>query len=133
MRCAFKSPLCPPTSEVSVPMSDIGKYVLPAAVATAGAMYLDAKHHILKDISTWRASRKFRKLLGENAKLFGDYHTLYHALELNNPNAHAFWFEGLPWTFGEVREMADRLAQWFLDRGIRTKGTSTQGSTTVLI
>jgi len=111
------------------PMADIGKYVLPAAAAAVGSMYMDAKHHVLKDISTWNAGRKFRRLLEETAKTFGDYHTLYHALEMNNPRADAFWFEGQTWTFGEVRERADRLAQWFLDCGVKSKGTNVATTT----
>lgn len=98
------------------------RYALPAAVATVGAMYLDAKHHIVKDISNWRKSKEFQNILAEGRQLMGDYYTLYHALELNDQKADAFWFEGRSWTFADVRREADKLAQWFLDQGIRTKG-----------
>ena len=100
------------------------RYALPAAVATVGAMYLDAKHHIVKDISNWRKGKEFQNILAEGRELMGDYYTLYHALELNDPKADAFWFEGRSWTFADVRREADKLAQWFLDQGIRTKGMS---------
>lgn len=100
------------------------RYALPAAVATVGAMYLDAKHHIVKDISNWRKSKEFQNILAEGRQLMGDYYTLYHALELNDQKADAFWFEGRSWTFADVRREADKLAQWFLDQGIRTKGNS---------
>jgi len=100
------------------------RYALPAAAATVGAMYLDAKHHIVKDISNWRRGREFQNILAEGEELMGDYYTLYHALELNDQKADAFWFEGRSWTFADVRREADKLAQWFLDQGIRTKGMS---------
>jgi hypothetical protein len=100
------------------------QYALPTAVATVGAMYLDAKHHIVKDIQEWRATRKFRKVVAESVQLMGDYCTLYHALKLNDQKADAFWFEGRSWTFADVSREADKLAQWFLDHGIRTKGVS---------
>jgi hypothetical protein len=99
-------------------------YVLPVAVATVGAMYLDAKHHIVKDIAAWRACRQFQQAMAETEQLMGDYCTLYHALELNDPMAEAFWFEGRTWTFAEVGREADKLAQWYLDQGIRTKGAN---------
>jgi hypothetical protein len=100
------------------------RYALPAAAAaTVGAMYTDAKHHIVKDINAWRANRWFRWVVVEASKLMGDYYTLYHVIELNDPKAEAFWFEGRSWTFADLSRGADKLAQWFLDQGIRTKGT----------
>jgi hypothetical protein len=98
------------------------RYAIPAAAATVGAMYLDAKHHIVKDISEWYASRKLQRIVAEGAQMLGDYYTLYHMLELNDPAAEAFWFEGRGWTFGDVRREASKLAQWFLDHGVQTKG-----------
>ena len=98
------------------------RYALPAVSVTLGAMYLDGKHHIIKDINTWRQKRRFKTALAENAKLMGDYFTLYHAIEHIDPQREAFHFEGRSWTFGEVREEADKLAQWFLDQGIHAKG-----------
>ena len=52
-----------------------------------------------------------------------NYYTLYHAIELNDPKAEGFCFEGRSWTFADVRRDADKLAQWLLDQGIQTKGT----------
>jgi hypothetical protein len=98
------------------------KYAIPAAAATAGAMYLDAKHHIIKDLADWKSKLQFRNVVAEGAKLMGDYYTLYHCLEFNDPKAEGFWFEGRSWTFAEIIREADKLAQWFLDQGVRTKG-----------
>lgn len=98
------------------------QYALPTAVATVGAMYLDGKHHIIKDIQEWRARRKLQKVVAECVRLMGNYCTLYHTLKLNDQKADAFWFEGRSWTFADVTREADKLAQWFLDQGIRTKG-----------
>jgi len=98
------------------------QYALPATVATVGAMYLDAKYHIAKDLNDWRSKRKFSGVIAEGAKAMGDYYTLYHALELNNQKQDAFWFEGRSWTFADVRREADKLAQWFINQGIHTKG-----------
>ena len=98
------------------------RYALPAAAATVGAMYMNAKHHIVKDINAWRAKQRFQGVVAEGAKLMGDYYTLYHAIKLNDPKAEALWFEGRSWSFADVRREADKLAQWFLDQGIRTKG-----------
>ena len=99
------------------------QYALPAAVATVGAMYLDAKHHIVKDINDWRGKRQMGKIIAEGAERMGDYCTLYHALEMNDPKAEGFWFEQRSWTFADIRREADKLAQWFMDQGVRTKGT----------
>ena len=41
------------------------RYTLPAAAATVGAMYMDAKHHIVKDINAWRAKRRFPRVVAE--------------------------------------------------------------------
>jgi hypothetical protein len=98
------------------------QYVLPATAATIGAMYLDAKHHIVKDINEWRGKRKMGNVISEAAQMMGDYCTLYHALELNDPKAEGFWFEQRSWTFADIRREADKLAQWFMDQGVRTKG-----------
>jgi len=100
------------------------QYALPTAVATVGAMYLDAKYHIAKDINDWRTKRKFGGVVAEGAQAMGDYYTLYHALELNDQKKDAFWFEGRCWSFADVRREADKLAQWFIDQGIQTKGLS---------
>jgi hypothetical protein len=62
MRCAFKIPLCPPTPEVSIPMSDIGKYALPAAWAAAGAMYPGMDNLGLGSVSVRSSRSKFNKL-----------------------------------------------------------------------
>ena len=71
------------------------RYALPAAAAAiVGAMYTNAKHHIVEDIDAWRANRRFRCVVAEASKLMGDYYTLYHAIGLNDPKAEAFWFEG---------------------------------------
>jgi len=99
------------------------QYALPAAVATVGAMYLDAKHHIVKDIREWRNKRQFQSTMVEGNKIMGDYFTIYHMLQLNDPKAEGFWFEGRSWTFSEIIREADKLAQWFIDQGVRTKGT----------
>ena len=99
------------------------QYALPAATAAVGAMYLDAKFHITKDLNDWRTKRKFGGIVAEGAKAMGDYYTLYHALELNDQTKDAFWFEGRSWNFADVRREADKLAQWFIDQGIQTKGT----------
>jgi hypothetical protein len=101
------------------------QYALPATVATVGAMYLDAKYHIAKDLSDWRNKRKFAGVIAEGAKAMGDYCTIYHALGLNDQKRDAFWFEGRSWTFADVRREADKLAQWFIDQGIHTKGLLT--------
>lgn len=103
-------------------MEAVSRYSLPMTAATLGAMYLDAKYRIVKDINAWNYRRQFRKLLQERIRKVGDYVTLYHVLEMNDPNAEAFWFEGRSWTYGDVRKEADKLAQWFLDQGIKTKG-----------
>ena len=105
-------------------MEVAAQYALPAAAATAGAMYLDAKHHITKDIRDWRNRRKFQSTVEEGRKLMGDYFTIYRMLELNDPNADGFWFENRSWTFGEIIREADKLAQWFSDQGVRYKGYS---------
>jgi hypothetical protein len=103
------------------------RYAVPTVAATVGAMYLDAKHHIVKDINDWRSKRTFQKIVAEGKARLGDYHTLYHCLEGHDQKADAFWFEGRSWTFGDVRREADKLAQWFLDQGIRTKGIISLG------
>jgi hypothetical protein len=99
------------------------QYALPAAAATVGAMCLDAKHHIVKDLGASRATRAFRKSVKDAHDRLGDYCTLYHLIESNDSSAEAFWFEGRSWTYGEVRLETDRLAQWFIDQGIKAKGT----------
>jgi hypothetical protein len=99
------------------------QYVLPITVATVAGMYIDAKYHLVKDYQKWRSVQKFRKnVVADVAKRMEDYYTVYHALEWHDPKAEGFWFEGRTWTFGEIRKEADRLAQWFLDQGIQTKG-----------
>jgi len=103
-------------------MEVVPQYALPAALATVGAMYLDAKHHIAKDLTTWYGRRQFAGIVKEGQELMGDYWTLYHALELNDPKADAFWFEGRSWTFEGVRREADKLAQWLIDQGVKTAG-----------
>jgi len=87
-------------------------------------MYLDAKHHITKDLRDWSTKRKMPKAIAEVGKRLGDYWTLYHAIEFLDPELEAFWFEGRSWKYGEVRREADKLAQWFLDQGVKTKGMS---------
>jgi hypothetical protein len=103
-------------------MEVVSRYALPVTAATVGAMYLDAKHHIVKDVTAWRARKNFQKLVVDGYRRLGDYFTIYHAIEMNDPKADAFWFEQRSWTFGDVRREADKLAQWFLDQGIQTKG-----------
>jgi len=98
------------------------QYALPVAAATVGAMYLDAKHHIVKDIRDWRNRRKLQDVVLEGQKLMGDYFTIYHALQLNDPKAEGFWFEGRSWTFSEIIREADKLAQWFINQGVQPKG-----------
>jgi acyl-CoA synthetase (AMP-forming)/AMP-acid ligase II len=99
------------------------QFVLPAAVATVTGMYLDAKHHLVKDFNQWRTTKEFRRtVVADTAKRMGDYYTVYHALEWHDPSAEGFLFEGWSWSFGEIRREADKLAQWFLDQGIQTRG-----------
>ena len=98
------------------------RFALPVAAAVVGGMYLDAKHHIVKDITAWRARRQFNNNIAECARLMGDYCTLYHAIDYVDPKAEALWFEGRSWTYADLKREADRLAQWFVDEGIRTKG-----------
>jgi hypothetical protein len=99
------------------------KYALPAALAAVGAMYLDAKHFIMKDFRSWSAKRHLYK---DNVplitKMMGEYYGIYHAITFNDPNTEGFWFEGRSWTFGQITKEADKLAQWFIDQGIKTKG-----------
>ena len=97
-------------------------FALPAAATAAGALYLDVKHHIAKDINNWRAKRMFGGVVADVQRKMGDYCTLYHQMQLNDPNAEGFWFEQRSWTFGEILREADKLAQWFINQGIDAKG-----------
>jgi hypothetical protein len=102
----------------------VQKYALPVTFASLGTMYLDAKHHVTKDINAWRERRRLLRLVDEGFRLLGDYITVYHFIELNDPEVEAFWFEGRSWTFGDVRQEVGKLAQWFLDEGVKQNGTT---------
>jgi hypothetical protein len=79
-------------------------------------MYIDAKHHIVKDINSRRAKRRFKGVVTEDSILMEDYYTLYHAIELNDPKAEAFWFEVEVGLLRMLVGEADKLAQLFLDQ-----------------
>lgn len=83
----------------------IGAAAATAAAATAAVTaYTDAKLGLTIDRKYVQADRQFGKLLGEHIKKLGDHVSLYHMLELANPDVDALWFEGKTWTYKQMLE-----------------------------
>ncbi|KAH8817008.1 hypothetical protein F5884DRAFT_778187 [Xylogone sp. PMI_703] len=83
-----------------------------AVAATAAAVvYTDAKLGFSVDRRYKKQEKLFEKLFPQHLKKLGDHPTLYHMLEIADPNADALWFEGKTWTYRQMLEEVNSLVQ----------------------
>jgi len=85
----------------------------------AGAAYLNARYGISRDLTQLSHDRKWFRRFEARVKELGDYTTLYHMMELCNPQDEALWFEGRSWSYSELKREADALAEILSDRGVK--------------
>ncbi|GAO47830.1 hypothetical protein G7K_2028-t1 [Saitoella complicata NRRL Y-17804] len=85
------------------------------------AAYADAKWHFSKDIQTKLIEFLFVRRVGQTITENAEYMSLYGVLEKQDPMRDALWFEGRTWTYGEAKVEVDKLAAYFLKRGLSAK------------
>lgn len=85
----------------------------------AGASYLNAKYSIGRDLSQLWADRKWRQRFLAKVDALGDHTTIYHMMELCNPEDEALWFEGRSWSYDELRREVDAFAEILWEHGVR--------------
>lgn len=85
----------------------------------AGATYLDARYSITRDLKQLWNDRQWRQRLLAKVKALGDHTTVYHMMELCNPEDEALWFEGRTWSYDELKREVDALAEILWEHGVR--------------
>ncbi|RDW80094.1 acetyl-CoA synthetase-like protein [Coleophoma cylindrospora] len=93
-----------------------------AAVAgfTAAGMYLDAKYHIKKDVTTLRATKKVGQMWAEAVRT--NRCSLYYFFEdavKRQQNEDCIWSRSGCYTWNQAYDRTHRWAQWFLSRGVK--------------
>lgn len=81
-----------------------------SAASLAGAAYINARFGIGADIQQIRNERAWKKRLDARIAALGPKCTLFGIFETVDPVLEALWFEGRSWTYGMLREDAERLA-----------------------
>lgn len=85
----------------------------------AGASYLDARYSISRDLKQLWNDRKWRQRFLAKVESLGNHTTIYHMIELCNPEDEALWFEGRSWCYDELRREVDALAEILWEHGVR--------------
>ena len=73
-----------------------------SGVLGLGAGLLDNHYGFTYDIARLRWDRGTGKRIESRLKELGDDTTIYHMMELANPDATMLWFEGRSWTYAEA-------------------------------
>ncbi|KAL2857489.1 hypothetical protein BJX68DRAFT_177665 [Aspergillus pseudodeflectus] len=105
-------------SEISLPA-----VAAASALSIAAGAYLNAKLSISTDLTTIFNDRAFANRLGQRIAQLGDTTTVYGMLHRvveveGRGSTEALWFEGKTWTYAELKDLADRLAALFHERGV---------------
>ena len=79
-------------------------YALSAAAAAGTLVGVDFVTGLSTDIKQSQHDKAFLKFLEGHIKKLGDRITLYHLLELADPNAEGLWFEGVSWSYRAMRK-----------------------------
>lgn len=103
--------------------------VVSAVAAMAAGAYLNAKLGIETDIKQLKADREWLSRLRQRINELGDTCSLYAIFDKVDPDLEALWFEGKGWTYGQVKEDANRLAMFLSGNGI-SKGDTVAMMTT---
>ncbi|KAF2668444.1 bifunctional fatty acid transporter and acyl-CoA synthetase [Microthyrium microscopicum] len=90
-----------------------------AAATTAGALYLDGKYNISRDIQQLLSDRRWRKRMQNRIDELGEHVHSYRMYQLAKQDVEALWFEGRGWTYAEALNNADSLAEVLYHQGIR--------------
>jgi len=85
----------------------------------AGAAYLNARYGISRDLNQLHYDRKWFQRFNARVKELGDHTTIYHMMELCNPQDEALWFEGRTWSYDELKREVDALAEILLNQGVK--------------
>ncbi|KAI1608178.1 putative bifunctional fatty acid transporter/acyl-CoA synthetase [Exophiala viscosa] len=91
------------------------KVAVASVAGLASYAYLDAKVGIGADVKQLRHDRSWRRRLDQRIKDLGGDCSLYRLFEQADQAADALWFENQSWTYGQLRDDADRVAT-ILDR-----------------
>ncbi|RSL77246.1 hypothetical protein CEP51_009231 [Fusarium floridanum] len=99
----------------------VKKAAIAAGAATAtllSALYANTRYGVSYDINQLLSEKAFRKRIDERARALGDDFSLYHMMQLAEPQAEALWFEGRGWTYAELILESNRLAAVFHHHGV---------------
>ncbi|RMJ07496.1 hypothetical protein CDV36_012916, partial [Fusarium kuroshium] len=99
----------------------VKKAAIAAGAATAtllGALYANTRYGVSYDINQLLSEKAFRKRIDERARALGDDISLYHMMQLADPQAEALWFEGRGWTYAELILESSKLAAVFHNHGV---------------
>lgn len=83
----------------------VKKAAIAAGAATATlltALYANTRYGVSYDINQLLSEKAFRKRMDERIRALGDDASLFHMLQLAEPQAEALWFEGRGWTYAEL-------------------------------
>lgn len=80
------------------------------ALALPLALYANHRLGITRDLQNIRAQKASLRNHAAHIARYGDNFSLYHLLELANPNADALYFEGRSWNYRAMRAEIDNLA-----------------------
>ncbi|KAJ5565744.1 hypothetical protein N7535_007382 [Penicillium sp. DV-2018c] len=110
-------------SEIGVPA-----LVAASALSVAAGAYLDAKLSISTDLRTMANDKAMAKRLTERIADLGGSTTIYKMLERaveveGRGGRDALWFEHKTWSYGELKDLVDKMAALLKDRGIHTGDT----------
>ncbi|UPL02350.1 hypothetical protein LCI18_013284 [Fusarium solani-melongenae] len=99
----------------------VKKAAIAAGAATATlltALYANTRYGVSYDINQLLSEKAFRKRMDERVRALGDDVSLYHMMQLAEPQAEALWFEGRGWTYAELILESSRLAAVFYHHGV---------------
>lgn len=82
---------------------DVSSLALLSSAAVAAGAYLNAKFAVGTDLKQLRNDRAWVARLMKRVQDLGDTCTLYHMFEMVDPQVEALWFEGMSWTYGELK------------------------------
>jgi len=88
----------PPRLPIQTPAKKAAIAVLATTATLLSALYANNRYGISYDINQLLNEKAFRKRLTERIQALGDDFSLYHMLQLADPQAEALWFEGRRWT-----------------------------------
>lgn len=92
----------PPSSPWQLPAKQLAVAASAATATLLGALYANDRYGVSHDIKQLLSEKAFRKRLQERIQALDSDFSLFHMLELADPEAEALWFENRRWTYAEV-------------------------------